>query len=440
VSYALPARLAVFAEPGGALERFWKDYQASAYRVEELESSIVENLPEFDDDRLVLVLTDSEAIQRQAVRLKLRRRAPVIVMRWWDALPRLPRTLRNRLVFNRYTGVNFLPDREGLPPRGSGGAPGLDNPVVLEQGELLGPDAAWKIMRHTLLALTQPARTDAFGALKRSHGHLRLAVATHFYCNQRTIGTVTSLLEDYARYPAEVLDRTQFVVVDDGSPVTYDIPQLDLNLTWVRIDQDIRWNQAGARNLAMLYARSNNVVISDIDHAFPPHTLGWLAGRNAPHRRFYRFFRRRTDGSLRRGHPNIFYLSRARFFELFGTDEEFAGAYGAEDVRFVRNFKYHGTVQLHLPKRYYCVERELDRSGSYHSLVRDLSYNSGPDTRKRMEAEYFGADYGHSRSAFNFTWKVLADYERRTPFTPPLDRGWRRRWWLRQLAGLLCRC
>ena len=440
MSYAIPARLAVVAQPGGALERFWKDYQASPYRVEGLESSILENFPVLDEDSLVLILTDVEAIQRRAVRLKLRRRAPVIVMRWWDALPTLARTLRNRLVFNRYTGVNFLPSRDGLPPRGSGGAPGLDNPVVLEQGELLGPDASWKIMRHTLLALTQPARTDAFGAAKRSFGHLRLAVATHFYCNQRTIGTVSSLLEDYARYPAEVLDRTQFVVVDDGSPITYEIPALDLNLTWIKIDQDIRWNQAGARNLAMLYARSNNVVISDVDHAFPPHTLRWLMGRDAPHRRFYRFFRKRADGTLRRGHPNIFYLSRARFFELYGTDEEFAGAYGAEDVRFVRNFKYHGTVQLHLPKQYYCTERELDRTGSYHSLVRDLSYNTGADTRKRMEAEYFGAGFGHSRSAFNFSWTVLADYERKAPFTPPLDRGWRQRWWLRQLASLLCRC
>jgi hypothetical protein len=440
VSYAIPARLAVIAQRGGALERFWKEYDASAHRLDSLSSSAFEELPDAGDDGLLLVLTDSEAIQRQAVRLKLRRRAPVIVMRWWDARPELARTLRNRLVFNRYTGVNFLPSREGLPPRGSGGAPGLDNPVVLDQGELLGADAAWKIMRHTLLALTQPARTDAFGAAKRSYGHLRLAVATHFYCNQRTIETVTRLLEEYAGYPAEVLDRIQFVLVDDGSPIRYEIPRLDLNLTWLRVDQDIRWNQAGARNLALLYARANNVVISDIDHAFPPHTLRWLAGRDVPHRRFYRFWRRMADGSLRRGHPNIFYLSRARFFELFGTDEEFAGAYGAEDVRFVRNFKYHGTVQLHLPQKYYCTERALDRAQSYHSLVRDLSYNTGADTRKRMEAEYFGADFGHSRSAFNFTWTVLADYERKAPFAPPLDRGWRQRWWLRQLASLLCRC
>ena len=109
-------------------------------------------------------------------------------------------------------------------------------------------------------------------------------------------------------------------------------------------------------------------------------------------------------------------------------------------MRFVRNFKYHGSVHLNVPKQYYCTERELDREASYHSLVRDLSYNSGPDTRKRMEAEYFGADFGHSRSAFNFTWTVLADDERKTPFTPPLDRGWRQRWWLRQLQSLLLRC
>jgi hypothetical protein len=106
----------------------------------------------------------------------------------------------------------------------------------------------------------------------------------------------------------------------------------------------------------------------------------------------------------------------------------------------VRNLKYHGTVQLHLPKKYYCVERALDRGESYHSLARDLSYNTGADTRKRMEAEYFGGDFGHSRSTFNFTWTVMADQERSAPFVPPLDRGWRRRWWLRQLAGLLCRC
>ena len=443
MSYRLPARLAVCARPGGSLERFWTAYEQSAHCLAGLETTVVASLDEgvleMPSDALILILTDDEAAQRKAVALKLRRRAPVIVMRWWDARPRLRASWRNRLVFGRYTGINFLPSREAVVTKADVGPGELlpGNPVVLDQPEL-GEDAPLKMMRHALLSLTHASRIDLFGRTKRDHGHLRITVATHFYCNQQNIDTVTSLLEEYARYPAEVLDRTQFVVVDDGSPIRYEVPALDLNLTWVRIDQDIRWNQAGARNLAMLYARAKNVVISDVDHLFPPHTLGWLIRRNAAHRRFYRFYRRRADGSLNRAHPNIFYLARARFFELFGTDEEFAGAYGAEDVRFVRTAKYHGTVQVHLPKRYYCVERKLDRSRSYHTLFRDLSFNTPVDTRKRMEIEYFGADYGHSRRGFDFTWTVLADRERSASFTPPLDRGWRQRWWLRQLASLLC--
>lgn len=402
MTYAVPARLAVVASQGSALERFWTEYQASAYCLAELDCARLPadgDLPACDDSGLLLILTDVEKVQRAAVRLKLRRRAPVIVMRWWDARPQLANTLRNRLVFNRYTGINFLPSHERLPPRGAGGEPGLDHPVVLDQGERLGADAAFKIVRHTLLALTRPSRTDALGAARHNYGHLRLAVTTHFYCNQNSIATVTGLLEEYARYPAELLDRTHFVVVDDGSPLRYQVPRLDLNLTWLRINQNISWNQTGARNLGVLFARANNVAVSDVDHCFPPHTLQWLARRNARYRCLYRFWRRHADGTPRRPHPNIFYVSRGQFFELFGTDEEFAGGYGADDVRLVRNAKYHGTLQLRLPKRYYCTERALDREESYHTLVRDLSYNSGADTRKRMEAEYLGADTSATAAA-----------------------------------------
>ncbi len=236
------------------------------------------------------------------------------------------------------------------------------------------------------------------------------------------------------------MQHIQFVIVDDGSPIDYEIPKFDLNLTWIKIDRDIRWNQSGAKNLCMLYARSNNVVISDVDHIFPEHTLAWLSKRNIKHKRFYKVYRKRDDGKIIKGHSNLFYLSRARWFELFGMDEEFAGAYGAEDFRFVKNFKNHGTIQSYIPKEYYCQIRDLDRDKSYHTLVRDLSFNTGVDTRKRMEADYFGADYGHSKSMFNYTWHILADYEYSITPLPKLDRMWRPRWWFRQLASYLCSC
>lgn len=451
MSYLLPSRLTVVAQAGGVLERFWAEHSAGPYAVQELptslssiaagasaEAAVREAFAQAEG--VVLLLTDLEDAQRLAVQLKLRRRQPSIVMRWWDRPANLKPTYRDRLVFNRYTGVNFMTSRADLeanvrPPKG-----GLvvDNPVLLDQPAALGEDSWHKTMRHTLLALTQPTRTDVFGHHKRNHGAIKLTLATHFYCNQDNIDTVTSWLRDFTVLPAEVLDQIQFVIVDDGSPLKYDIPDFDLNLTWVRIDQDIRWNQAGARNAAMLHARAENVVITDVDHAFPEHTVRWLLDHPIKRRRFYKFWRKMPDGSLIKGHPNIFYMARSRFFQLFGTDEEFAGAYGAEDYRFVKNFKNHGTVQSHLPKDVFCIERQLDREKSYHSLVRDLSFNTGVDTRKRLEIDHFGASYGHSRHNYNFTQTVLLDRMRTPTRMPPLDRGWRQRWWLRQFASLLC--
>ena len=107
MSYAIPARLAVIAQRGGALERFWKDYQASEYRIEGLECSLLavedgKRLEDLDDERLLLILTDVEAIQRRAVRLKLRRRAPVIVLRFEGdddaALARIQKDFRRVLL------------------------------------------------------------------------------------------------------------------------------------------------------------------------------------------------------------------------------------------------------------------------------------------------------------------------------------------------------
>ncbi|HSF67512.1 MAG TPA: glycosyltransferase family A protein [Nitrospiraceae bacterium] len=457
MSYHIATDVLSFETKAGALGRLLDAYQASPYHLQDPHIARISMAPteaaqawsraltgsrgRDDDKKLLVILTDLEEIQRRAVLLKLRRRAPTIVVRWWDAPANLRESYRNRLVFNRYTGINFISTRAVLEAnslRRPGGLT-LDNPVLLEQEQLLGADSPLRMFRHVLQSLTSPSRSDIFGRIKRNHGHIRLSVATHFYCNQQNIHTVTSLLEGYARYASELLDRIQFVVVDDGSPVDYTIPDVGLNLTWIKITEDIRWNQAGARNLALLYARSNNVIISDVDHAFPEHTLQWLAGRNVPHRRFYKFYRKMPDGSIIKGSPNIFYLSRARWFQLFGTDEEFAGAYGAEDFRLVKNFKNHGTVQSHLPKRYYCEEREVDRKKSYHSLVRDLSFNTPVDTRKRLEADYFGADFGHSRSCLNFQWKVLLDRERDVP-TPRIDRTWRPTWWFRTIHSFLCSC
>lgn len=263
--------------------------------------------------------------------------------------------------------------------------------------------------------------------------YIRLTYLTHFYLNQNETGSVMDLLSRYESYQPDILDRIQFVMVDDGSPLTYDIPPFNLNLTWLKIIDDIPWNQGGARNLGVVYAPSDKVLMTDLDHEFPEETLAYIVRRRECGRHFYRFFR---SGIKTRPHPNIFLISRARFLRFYGYDEEFSGHYGAEDYRFVKLQKYYGTHFPKISKKYRCfIRNDIDRDRAYHSLERDLSYNTPIDARKKQEVLAYGPEAGHSRMFLHFNWKILHDHSRSTTVPRKKHPFWKHLWHWRWLFG-----
>ncbi|WP_215778724.1 glycosyltransferase family A protein [Paludibacterium sp. B53371] len=339
----------------------------------------------------------------------------------------------NHFIYNRLTDLNLFLDPAANSHSGSSGYLGLQNPVILQQDSLGGD--IWQMLGHVYGSLLHPERLDVHHNIKRDFSDIKLAYITHFYCNQQDITSVTRLLERYAAYPPEVRAQVQFVIVDDGSPIKYQIPELPLNLTWIRIDQDIRWNQAGARNLGVVYARADTILMTDLDHELPLASMQQLLTRGSCGKRLYKMRRRDAEGKTYKGHSNFFVMSRGRFFECHGYDEEFAGHYGAEDFRFVKYQKARGSFQTYLPSRIYCIERtDIDRQRSYHSLVRDLSFNSAADSRKRRELAHVGHGYGHSRMFLNFTWTILSDQRFEHPVERPRSRWWKYRSLLRQVS------
>jgi hypothetical protein len=368
-----------------------------------------------------------------ALLYRLVARHPVTVMKArFDGVP-LPDTRWHRWLHCRLTDLNLFwthadehRQRGGRQPRELF----MDRPFVLQQPHL-GDRPAAAMLEHALDALLQPARESVVGT-KRDHSHIELSYVTHFYLNQRSTDTAFELLRQYETYPPDVLDRVHFVMVDDGSPLQYEIPPFNLNLTWLKVRQDIPWNNPGARNLGVVYAKSDKVLITDVDHEFPAETLRHMVARGSPGKRIYKLFRRHAGGRLERGHPNIFFLSRARYLEHFGYDEEFCGAYASDDYRFVKYQKAQGSLMPHLPRRYWCADRpKIDRARGYHSLLRDHSFNTPVDRRKDRELAWHGRGAGHSRMFLNFQWDILA--EQRRPGRPqrPVDKRWKRRWWLR---------
>jgi glycosyltransferase involved in cell wall biosynthesis len=263
--------------------------------------------------------------------------------------------------------------------------------------------------------------------------HIKLSYITHFYLDQSDVSAIMDLLKTYETYASDLLDQIQFLIVDDGTPLNYTIPEFNLNITWLKITDDIPWNQPGARNLGVVYAKSDKILITDLDHEFPEETLRHMVNKRECGRNCYRISR---TGKITKRHPNIFFMSRARYLRVYGYDEEFSGHYGSDDYRFVKIQKYYGTRMVNLSKKYKCTDRkDVDRSKSYHSLERDLTYNTPIDSRKKRETLIYGPDGGHSKMFLNFKWKIVWNHNRQIKLKRKKRLLWKHLWHWRWLFG-----
>lgn len=264
--------------------------------------------------------------------------------------------------------------------------------------------------------------------------HIELSYVIPCYLNQDNQDSLHQLLRHYASYPAELMDRIQFVLVDDGSPLPVTIPQdIDLNVLLLRITQDIPWNQGGARNLGVLYSRSDKVIATDMDHLLPETTLRHVFNLGPMRKKMYKLSRKNANGEVITPHPNTFVMSRGRYLKYFGVDEEFSGAYGCEDGWFVRWQRYNGTRFFYMNKKFPIIVREMD-DGSSHSLKRDTEHNTSIKQKKMAALRDHGPYGGHSRLFLNFQWTVVEDRQRQViRWIPPANRWWKRLAWLRWL-------
>ena len=369
----------------------------------------------------------------------LLRKKPFLIVRTWFGPENISGTPLNRIVFNRLTAVNLFFDRDAeslMRDKRTRGALFLHNPCVLNDAFGLSPRGI-ELLEHCYLSLTAPSRSHPISGIKTDWSGIQVTYITHFYLNQGSPAALMRLLRRYEQYSPDVLDRLHFVIVDDGSPLAYDIPAFSLNITWLKINEDIRWNQSGARNLGAMYAKSDKILLTDLDHEFPEDTLKAMIAAKPCGRSIYKIYRRNPEtGKRRKGHSNIFFMSRARFFRLWGYDEEFSGHYGAEDFRFIKYQKAHGSRLRYFDSRHICVKREdIDRTKEYHSLSRDLSFNTPVDARKKFEMNVFGRDAGHSRMFLDFTWARIYEHRREGHIKRNVDRTWKRLWMWRWLVG-----
>lgn len=269
-----------------------------------------------------------------------------------------------------------------------------------------------------------------------SWNHIQLTYVCPFYIDKGNADELLRIVDEYNKYPADLLDQMLFVFVDDGSPQPYQFPPNQLNLILLRATQNIPWNNPGARNLGMIYAKSDKVLITDIDMRFSAESLQKIINMAPPGRKIYKLPRTDAEGKKVRAHPNTFVLSRRHFFGNFGYDEAFCGHYGNDDSFFSKYCKLHGFPVVVLRNGAQGQKRFPVKEEIKHSLNRDHTTNQHLLEAKIEDIKTSGPDQGHSREFLNFPYEIVKVQRRDVPAAKP-NKTWWLMWYWRWICGHL---
>lgn len=157
---------------------------------------------------------------------------------------------------------------------------------------------------------------------------------TLVYAYYENGGMLDRHLQEWSDY--RLKGKFRAIIVDDGSSKDSAIDHLDgidvgFPIELYRINEDIPWNQDGARNLGMTHT-DGWCMITDMDHLLNVKNAKKLATREYDSESFYTFRRELQDGSKYHNHPNSYFLTRDMYWKAGGYDESFRGFYGSDSV------------------------------------------------------------------------------------------------------------
>ena len=151
-------------------------------------------------------------------------------------------------------------------------------------------------------------------------------------------------IQTWLSWPSSLRDRFNFMIVDDGSRIGLRADELisgqtadfegHIHLEVYYIEQNLCWNIAGARNLAVYMAKTEYIFVCDADTIMPRYqTAKYLLdlrrestallnynGTQQIYIHFDRFIER--DNLSRKPHPAVMLLSKKTYWMSGGCDED----------------------------------------------------------------------------------------------------------------------
>tara|TARA_R110000772_G_C13310120_1_gene439923 strand:+ start:4431 stop:5186 length:756 start_codon:yes stop_codon:yes gene_type:complete len=199
-------------------------------------------------------------------------------------------------------------------------------------------------------------------------------------------------VETIIAYDDVVLDKLHVIIVDDhgepavGVDVAEQLAPFVASVRVFRVDDDIPWNQMGARNLGMTKADGWCCMI-DPDMIFDSPTLHRLmqATSAIQRGRIIKFgLKHVNSGKVDMTSPNTFAIHADDFRICGGYDEDFAGNKGWSDVQLQEVYRQHFKVQERpdLTASFYSSNDEIP-----DAIVKTLDRNVAENRVKRLKKQ-----------------------------------------------------
>ncbi len=201
--------------------------------------------------------------------------------------------------------------------------------------------------------------------------------------------------ENLRGYPDDVASRINLIVVDDCGNPPAEIPDDVAGVfraKLFRVEENIPWNQMGARNLGMHHAKHWCIML-DPDMVIDPMMARRFLEQECKRGEVIRFGLCHLDGSVTRidmTSPNTYMIHRDDFFDAGGYDEDYRGNKGWSDVQLLATLAAHYKM---LPRMDLWVQfygRGLIDDAQVVTLNRSVAVNKKLHLRKCAEAKRMG--------------------------------------------------
>lgn len=159
---------------------------------------------------------------------------------------------------------------------------------------------------------------------------------TFVYSYWENPGMLREQIGVWQQYPDELKENLQIVITDDCSaktPAASVINDLDISHKVFYIQEKVPWNWRMARNVGARHADCKWLLITDMDHVVPRETLEFvMKDGSIDDNGVYRFERvDAPDLKPYKPHNDSYFMTKERYWDIGGVDEDFAGTYGTAD-------------------------------------------------------------------------------------------------------------